>query len=448
MLISFAIENWMSFRQRAEFSMVATKERQHGGRVIKLPRYRTRVVPVAAIFGGNASGKTNFFHALGFAKYFVTQGIGKGNRIPVSSFRLAQDSRSAPTRFCFELLAGDEQIYEYSFSANEHAVLSERLTLIKAKTEHLLFERTGQEIEWGALAEDNDLLKFSFRGTASNRLLLTNSVHQSVDTFRPVFDWFEDTLELVAPDDRFAPFEEFATEGGALYDTMSEMLQRLGTSVKRLGRVQVPIDTLDLPEDLRRRLDLELGEGESRRLMFNDAHKYVVTRVGGKLDLEKLVSFHLDDQGSEVRFDMRDESDGTRRLIDMIPGLVDVTTAGHRRVYIFDELDRSLHTLLTRQLLEFYLSHCHEGWRSQLLFTTHDAMLMDQDLFRRDELWLVERDHQDASRLTGIAEFSDVRYDKDIRKSYLQGRMGGVPMLLLGSTGPAPSSDRRYEPEV
>jgi hypothetical protein len=88
--------------------------------------------------------------------------------------------------------------------------------------------------------------------------------------------------------------------------------------------------------------------------------------------------------------------------------------------------------LLTRRLLDIYLSNCSAESRKQLLLTTHDVLLMDQQLLRRDEMWVAERDASGASNLLSFSEYKDVRYDKDIRKSYLQGRLGGIPRLLLG----------------
>ena len=99
---------------------------------------------------------------------------------------------------------------------------------------------------------------------------------------------------------------------------------------------------------------------------------------------------------------------------------------------MIDEVDRSLHTLLVRRLLETYLAGCSRDTRSQLLFTTHDVLLMDQQLFRCDEIWITERDANGASSLLSLSEYEDANKDKDIRRSYLQGRFGGIPKLLLG----------------
>ena len=130
---------------------------------------------------------------------------------------------------------------------------------------------------------------------------------------------------------------------------------------------------------------------------------------------------------------MRQESDGSQRVIDLLPTFLELSAAQSKKVYVIDEVDRSLHTLLIRRLLEDYLSKCSHNSRSQLLFTTHNVLLMDQDLLRRDEMWIAERNAEGISSLLSFSEYKDVRYDKDIRKSYLQGRLGGVPRILLQS---------------
>jgi len=134
MILSFSIENWMSFRDSVSFSMVASRERQHGDRVPKVPKYQTRILPVAAIYGGNASGKTNFFKALSFVKGLVVRGTVPDSLIPVEPYRLDSDSLEKPSRFKLELLI-DEIIYEFSFAVTRKAVTHEKLVQITSTSE-------------------------------------------------------------------------------------------------------------------------------------------------------------------------------------------------------------------------------------------------------------------------------------------------------------------------
>ena len=122
------------------------------------------------------------------------------------------------------------------------------------------------------------------------------------------------------------------------------------------------------------------------------------------------------------------ESDGTRRVIEFIPVFQDLVIKKNK-IIVIDELDRSLHTQLTRALLELFLNQYDKEKRSQLIFTTHDMMLMDQSLLRRDEMDLVERNKYSESQIYSIADFENVRYDTDLRKQYLEGRFGGNPKI-------------------
>jgi len=166
-------------------------------------------------------------------------------------------------------------------------------------------------------------------------------------------------------------------------------------------------------------------------------------RSGRWASFDAYVSFHQDSEGKEVRFDIsQHESDGTQRVVELLPAFIEASGSLANKVYLIDEVDRSLHTLLTRSLLEGYLASCHPDSRNQLIITTHDVLLMDQRLFRRDEMWVTERDQQGVSHLIPFSDYKDVRNDKDIRKSYLQGRLGGIPRILLDGAFNQEASDK------
>ncbi len=436
MIINISLENWMSFYRPVTFSMVASRERQHGERVPRVSKYQTRVLPIAAIYGGNASGKTNFFKALNFTKNLVVEGTRPESLIPVEPYRLNTKGIKEPSRLSFELLI-DETIYEFSFVVTNEAVLEEKLVQINSSSEKTLYARANGEIEFDSSFSDDMFLQFAFKGTRDNQLFLTNSVSQKVETFLPVFNWFKDTLELVAPDSRFEPFEEFIDEGQPLYATMNEMLPQLDTGITHLGGEDVSFDNITLPDAMRLRLQEDVKEGMTVRLTsMPNNERFLISRKKGNIVARKLVTYHPRSDGDDIKFEMRQESDGSQRIIDLLPAFLEVSCSS--KVYVIDEVDRSLHTLLTRQLLNAYLESCSVDSRSQLLFTTHDVLLMDQQLFRRDEMWVAERDNAGISNLFAFSEYKDVRYDKDIRKSYLQGRMGGVPRILMGGSLASP----------
>ncbi|MGX9727729.1 MAG: AAA family ATPase [Candidatus Electronema sp. VV] len=420
MIISFSLENWMSFRDPVTFSMVATKSRQHGERVPKLGKYGARVLPIAAIYGGNASGKSNFFKALKFAKSFVVNITQLDDLIPVETFCLDADGRERPVRFAFMLLI-DEIVYDFSFAVTRTAVVEERLVKITSNEEELLYDRREKL--------DDPEIQTVLKGTRDNQLFLTNSVSQKVKNFRPVYDWFNKRLILVAPDWGFRSFEQFIDDKHPLYATMNELLPQLDTGIIHIGGEEIPFGNIPIPEHEKADIQKNLKEGMTTRWMRPE--QFVVTSKNGQLTAKKLVTFHPKSDGTEAKFEMKQESDGSRRVIDLLPAFIDLVDQISNRVYVIDEIDRSLHTLLTRKLLEGYLASCSATTRSQLLLTTHDVLLMDKQLLRHDEMWVAERDASGSSTLYSFSEYKDAAKDKDIRKSYLQGRLGGIPRLLM-----------------
>lgn len=444
MLISFSIENWMSFRDKTTLSMIASSERQHGERIPKLKKYRARILPIAAIYGGNASGKTNLFKALEFAQTLVVDGVRPEEPIPVKTFRLDPKAAKKPLRFSFEILL-EGTIYDFSFALTRKTIVEERLTKITSASEKVLYDRHKSQLNFDESLADDSFLQFAFQGTQDNQLFLTNSISQKVENFKPLYNWFRYQLVLISPDAHFELFNRFLDEEDPLYASMNEALRRLDTGITRLGGEKISLKNASWPEELKTTLEEKVKEGTLTRVTQGQSNSFVVTREDGELVAKKLVTFHSKPDGSEVRFDAIEESDGSQRIMDLLPAFLDLASKKSERVYVIDEVDRSLHALLIRQLIEKYLSSCSSKTRSQLLVTTHNTLLMDQRLLRRDETWITERDTFGVSKLLSFSEFKDVRYDKDVRKSYLQGRLGGVPRILLDGILNGPSLVKENE---
>lgn len=429
MLLKFKFSNWASFKNEAEFSMLGTLERQHQERVPRLKRHGGRkVLPIASLYGGNASGKTKFIQAMAFARDFVVEGVGVDAVIPVKPYRPADDSAPQPSRFEFLILV-DEDVYGFSFGVNAKRVVSERLFKMKGDAEVELYSRSLDEIVLGNDLEDPPFLKYAAKGTRENQLFLNNAVMQKGLQFLPVFDWFRNQLEIITPDSRYLPVEQFFQPQSPLCTRVQESLSQLDTGITRLRGIPVPWGNLPISDEERERLEKVVQEGAVFRTRLHN-EVYVVRRTSGQLTAEKMVAIHVGKDGSETPFDMSWESDGTLRVIDLLPAFFTMGEKASRKVFLIDELDRSLHPSLTRHLVETYLAGITPDSRTQIIFTTHDVQLMDQKIFRRDEMWAMERSRFDGSVLIPFSDFnSDIRYDKDIRKSYLQGRMGGVPQI-------------------
>lgn len=430
MLISMSVENWMSFREKATFSMVKTRESRHGERVPTIRKYHLRLLPITAIYGGNASGKTNFCEALKFAKELVVKVTQPDSTLPVEPFRLDPACSDKPSRFSFELLI-EQMIYKFSFAVTRNRVVEEKLVKVFTTRDQVLYHRKDGKPISGEQLKKGTFLDFASQGTRDNQLFLNNAVTQKVELFKPVYDWFKNTLVLIAPNAPFGHIEQFMQKDHPIYSEMSDKLEQLDTGIVHLGGEKVSIENSPL-EPLISHIKDTLQEGETNPI-FAGSERYLLTRRNDELILEKLATYHQQTNGENIKFDMQHESSGSLRVIDLLPAFLDIAAANSKRVYVIDELDRSLHTMLTRQLLEFYLKTCSEQSRSQLIFTSHDVLLMDQDLLRRDEMWVVERDCEGASSMLSFSEYKDLRYDTVIHKNYLQGRLGGIPRILMSA---------------
>ena len=400
MLISFSLENWMSFRDEVKFSMVATRERQHGDRVPKVGKYPARVLPVAAMYGANASGKTSFFKALKFVRELVVDDTKASETIPVEPFLLDAKMSDKPSRFSFELLI-DDMVYEFSLATTREKILEEKLVQVFKGKEDLLYHRKDGNLRLGigASSVEKEFFPVVFRVTRDNQLFLTHSFPLNVEKFQPISDWFRNSLRLLSPDSEHRRFRDEKS----LLSVMSEVLSQFDTGIARLD-----------------------SEGASPLDIRPDG-RFSKTSKGG---LKKLVTYHPKAGGGEVKFNFHQESAGTQRIIDLLPEFLNLSEQDSKKVYVIDEVDRSLHPLLTRKLLDAYLVHCSAETRAQLIFTTHDLSFMEQELLRRDEMWVAEKDADGASRLFSIGEYEGFRYDKDVRKHYLQGRFGGIPQIF------------------
>ncbi len=426
MLISFTVANWQSFKEETTFSMLATLEKQHLERLPYIKKLNKRILPIAAFYGGNASGKSNFCAALEFARKRIVEGAKINEKIPTKPFLLNGNYSTKPSKFSFTILVGDK-CYEYGFKLTSEIIVEEWLTQILKTTEQKIFHRNKQNITLlkSAFAKNKDL-KFLSERTRENQLFLTNTVDQNIEYFKPIYNWFLHNLILIKPNSHYGNFEEFLS---GYNEEINKMLMILDTGISKLGQKSIPFEDLSIPKIMKEDIEQEIKENILFKININNKERYLIEKKNGKIECFKIVSYHQNRAGKQIELGMENESDGTVRIIDLSPAFLHPLK--NEKTIIIDELDRSLHHILTRTLLKIYLAACNANIRSQLIFTTHDLLLMDQDLLRRDEMWVMERNHFGESTLIALSDYKDIRSDKDIRKSYLLGMFGGVPNILL-----------------
>jgi AAA15 family ATPase/GTPase len=419
--------------------MVASRELQHKEHLTIVPSLNLKVLPAAALYGGNGSGKSNFYIALEFARSFILKSkISEDDLINVEPFRLDEKFEKAPSTFTFEILIGNE-VFKYSFAVTRRRVCEETLEILKREKSILVYSRrvTQDKDEWKLdyfqkldLPKDEaEFIKFKARDTLPNQLFLNAVRGRTIPVTDSLIGWFKQTLTLIDPETNFKSMEFTLKGRHKLRGYCVEALNKAHTGIDKMDGEQISFDAMELPKGLKTIIKERIKENEVHEIVSPEGKRYSVFMEKGQLKCLQLVTYHRGSNGNQVRFDVSEESEGTQRLIDLLPAFHELISTDSKKVFVIDELNRSLHTLLTRNLLESYLASRQSGSRGQLIFTTHDGLLLDQALFRRDEFWFIDKDENGASLLSALSDFKDVRHDKDIRKSYLQGRFGGIPII-------------------
>ncbi|WP_017659696.1 AAA family ATPase [Baaleninema simplex] len=438
MLVRLKLENLYSFKA-IEFSAIASRERIHPHHVYPARnRNDVRLTRFAAIYGANASGKSNFVKALEFARNFILHGQRPGEKIPVERFRLDSDCLKRPARFTIEIKSRGV-LYEYGFECDRERVHREWLYSFTRQSDRLLFDRQTQAngnatLKFGDFtkslsSEDRQFLEFVGKGTRPNQLYLHECVEHNLEIFIDPYRWFRHTLTIINPESHPLSIELDLQKDENFQTFFNEILQIADTGISRIETEEVDWDTPEgqlVQNILKNRSNSEFADV----IYLHGSYGMRFTVVNHREDskLLKLVTIHRDSQNREVRFDIYEESDGTKRLLDLIPLLHELIASDGERVFVVDELARSLHPQLSRLLAELHLKSNNQNKPTQLIVTTHETNLLDLELLRRDEVWFMEKQLNGATDLYSLYDFKP-RYEKDVLNNYLQGRYGAIPFL-------------------
>ena len=441
MLLQFSVQNYLSFRDEVILNMVPAKSRLMRDHIIEDSQGKqTSCLPLAAVYGPNASGKTNLVKAIEFARRLILFGTGPAGATGTTPFRLDVAAETAPSRFEF-VFKHDGVLYSYGFVVDSESVQEEWLFARFTAQESKVFERVtrGQETIVAAgsrLAPGKDqkqFIRFVAQGTRPNQLFLTEADNRNVELLKPVTGWFRDHLQIIPLQSQYLFLASRVRDDPKFTELLSGFLSEADTGIGSLRTTAEKFDPgehlVGKSEDERERILTALLCGRKVQLGSPkpDQQGTLVTDANQETEYLRLKTTHTRNDGNTVDFDLSAESDGTRRLMHLAPALLDLRQ--HERVYIVDELDRSLHSLLSRKFVKVFLECIQsQKLRGQLVFTTHDTSLLDRELLRRDEIWFVEKDKSGASHLTSLAEYKvaeGLRY----ANGYLNGRFGAIPFL-------------------
>ena len=433
MLIRFTVENYLSFNQRIDFNMLASDEANHLHHVVENKR---KLLRSSLLYGANGSGKSNLIKAMGFAKDFIVDGIGKNKNIDLKPFKLQDGNLQKPTRFEFEFYCAG-RAYAYGFILKEERIMGEWLFDITQVEEISVFERriipeTGEQsigfnynhaLFANISNKSKDFLKFEADGIRKNLLFLTNCAERNLIRFNMIYQWFKDTLIIVPPQSPF--LMTFAKFDDKFFNQILDFFD--------FGFKQINFDTIDfenhkeIPGYIRKEIkeSFPIGEGKACFVSF-DKFNYVIQEIQENLQATQIVAVRENNKKKNILFELFEESDGTNRIIDLIPIFMNLYQKN--TVVVIDELERSLHALLSRTLFDLFLnSSKFKQNNSQLIATTHELTLLNIELFRKDELWFIEKDENKQSIAYSLV---GANIDKlNLANGYLNGRFGAIPLI-------------------
>ncbi|MBM7560912.1 AAA family ATPase [Fusibacter tunisiensis] len=405
MLIQFNFENYKSYLDEVSLDLTATSYTELKDNLIE-GKKKEMYMKVVSIYGANASGKSNILEAFEHMKRLVIKSLeesNKSNKMYLKRFQFSEVGKKTPALFeVFFMHKGKE--YQYGFNLNEKKILSEwlykRNFRFKKKYE-LVFEREGQKYNLNKdLQKANDIIEIMNEKT----LLITLLSSFEVEDIKNVFDWFVETEVINFGNVTFEyiiskslPKVDFDNEKES--NRFTEFLENIDIGIKGIRKEKTSLN----------------GHTDN-----------------GAFEKYRIYTKHLNmDTGKLEEIPLSEESSGTIKMIGLYRFILDALQKG--KTLLVDEMDAKLHPLLTRYIINLFQNSDSNPKGAQLIFTTHDTNTLSNELFRRDQIWFVEKDKRGVSELFSLAEYKiddkKVRKDASYNKDYLGGRYGAIPNI-------------------
>ena len=414
MLLRFKTSNFRSIRNEQELSLIASPLQDAATGVSFPEGFDGGILKVAAIYGANASGKTNVLRALHFmgAAVVTSQTRWKPQqRIPRQHFRLDESSSNEPTTMEADLFL-DGSRYQYGFSMDSDRILEEWCYAFPRGRRQLWFSRTLQTFRFGKHFAANRLIQ---EVTRENSLFLSAAAQNNHKQLLMLYTWFDDQLTVLTSNRQMLlPATLAACADSAKKGRIEHLLKAADLGL-------VGFDTVE-----------EKHDEQVLRMMkaFFASAPDAPTDSGEAPDIPdrrtEIEFLHRSGDAAPVRFRSGAESDGTKTYFALLGPIVDALETGG--TLCVDELDASLHPLLALELVRIFNSDETNALGAQLIFNTHDTNLLDPATLRRDQIWFTEKDESGATHLYPLTDFKS-RKDDNLRRGYLQGRYGAIPFL-------------------
>lgn len=414
MLVEFSTRNFRSLRDEQTLSLVSSSDRSHLETHTLETGVRTvpRLNRASVVYGANASGKSNLIFALVTMRNLVlhsTAMLDAARAEQYTPYRLERGSATEPTEFEITVLL-DGTRYQYGFSYDAQRIRDEWLIVYRTGKGQSWFERrwndAKNEHEWAPFSSYFTGSKETWRqATRPGALFLTTAIQLNNEQLKPLWNWFMDGLVVV-------------NWMGAL--GIPQTLQRMDDPAFK-SRALGLLRSADLHI-----ADIQVENVPGHQVAFKlEAGKAPELSTSAQ-DLPVVKFVHKLEGEDAVAFDGRFESAGTQRLLSYTGPILDALDNG--KLLVVDEFDSSLHPMVVRFVLSLFHNPELSKRGAQLWMTTHDTSLLDGDLLRRDQIWFVDKDERQASRLYPLTDFSP-RKGEALEKGYLRARYGGVPFI-------------------
>ncbi len=406
MLIQFTVGNYRSFKEKQTLSMLATKVGGQEECVREVGKYK--LLTSAAIYGANASGKSNLIQAMKFALKLILNPsfvFGDYSVIDVAPFRLAEQTYDKPSYFEF-IFIENKTIYRYGFEVSASKITKEWLYHTPTSRESLLFERQDNTITLRSRLSGEKKLT---EKTRFNHLFLSVLADFNNQLADKLMNSFNNMLVILGVDDsEFFQKAKQSLENEKERVIVKNFLKEYDTDINDIKAGYSGWFTLVKEKGTAGMIsDEEIRATKKPRTMH-----YMYDKEGNKTDA--------------AEFFLKDESDGTQKLFAM--ALPVLSTLANGGLLVIDEMDARLHPIITESIVRLFQQRRANPNDAQLIFATHDTNLLDADLLRRDQVWFTEKNRVEATNLYSLVEYKP-RKQENYEKNYIQGRYGAIPFV-------------------
>lgn len=412
MLIGFSVGNYKSFKETVTLSMVASSitedDKELDENNLFEIHHKLKLLKSAAIYGANASGKSNLVAAISFMKWFVLNSSKEtqvSEAIDIEAFRLSTETEKEPSFFEIVFRLEDKN-FRYGFEVNTDRVVSEWLFQTDDNAEKMLFERDFDDFILDNFPEGQGISD----KTRSNALFLSVVAQFNGKVSGKILLWFSKTLQLISglQDTQYRKETLESFENERHRHDIIEFIKKLDLGIADIQITNKPVFIIS-----------------QKTAMYGSLYPYSEIKPA-----VKTVHRKYDADGKQTAIELFDiekhESEGTNKLFALAGILLDTLRTG--KILLIDELDARLHPLITRELICLFNSNETNSHNAQLIFTTHDTNLLSSKTFRRDQIWFTEKDNKGATDLYSLVEYK-VGKDASFERDYIIGKYGAIPFI-------------------